>query len=77
LGDHLALGQFALLVAGFAVGVYADDGAGESASGLHIDFDAPLVMAFAKVEGVAVDYPAPLFRCESAVAVHDDSPLRR
>ncbi|ORX17195.1 hypothetical protein AWC31_17860 [Mycolicibacterium wolinskyi] len=44
----------------------------KSAARPQIEVDAPLIVAFAEVETVTVDRPAPLFGCEPAMIVHND-----
>jgi hypothetical protein len=77
MGDYVALVQLTLLKAGFVVAVDTDEGLGEATTGPKVELNAPIVMAFAEVEGVAVHFPAPLFGCEIAMAVDDDVGLRR
>lgn len=60
------------MVAGSAVVVGCGDRPDEATGGARIEFDAPIAMAFAKIEVVSVDLAPLLFGEQAAVASHDD-----
>jgi hypothetical protein len=67
VGDDVPVVELALLVVDGAVVVGAGGCPDEVAAGPQIELDAPLVVALAEVEAVAVDFPAPLFGRKAAM----------